>query len=60
MYYFEAHYIDMGTDEEITKKISFDGQFFDCEKDCYLYAMGRAYDMAEENELLASLEFLAC
>lgn len=60
MYIFEAHYIDMNTDSEITKKIEFDGQFFDTEKEIYLYAMSRAYDMTNENELFSSLEFIAC
>ena len=59
-YYFEAHYINMDTDEEITKKISFDGQFLDDERECYVYAMYRAYDMTESNEMFASLEFIAC
>ena len=60
MYYFEAHYINMDNDAEIIKKISFDGQFLDSDKECYLYAMSRAYDMEEENEMFASLEFIAC
>ena len=60
MYLFEAHYINMDTDEEFTRSIEFDGQFLDSEKECYLYAMGKAYDLTEENELLASLEFIAC
>ena len=60
MYLFEAHYINMETDTEITKKIEFDGQFFDTEKEIYLYAMNIAYDMTNENELFSSLEFIAC
>ena len=60
MYYFEAHYINMDTDEEIIKKIAFDGQFLDCERECYVYAMCKAYDMTESNEMFASLEFIAC
>ena len=60
MYYFEAHYINMDDDVEITKKIVFDGQFLCSEKECYMYAMARAYDMTEENEMFASLEFIAC
>lgn len=60
MYYFEAHYYNIDKDEEITKKIQFDGQFFNSEKDCYVYAMDRAYDMAEKNEILLSVEFIAC
>lgn len=60
MYLFTAHYINMDTDEKITRSIEFDGQFFDSEKECYLHAMGKAYDLTEENELLESLEFIAC
>ncbi len=60
MYLFEAHYINMDTDTETTKKIEFDGQFFDTEKEIYLYAMSRAYDLTSKNELFSSLEFIAC
>lgn len=60
MYLFVAHYINIETEEDITKPIEFDEQFFDNEKACYLYAMGKAYDLIEENEMLSSLEFIAC
>ena len=60
MYYFEAHYVNMNDDTEVTRKIQFDGQFFNSEKDCFVYAMDKAYDMAEKNECLASVEFIAC
>lgn len=61
MYLFEAKYINMETDEEITRKIEFDGDnFFDTEKECYLYAMDRAYSMAGKCELLACLEIISC
>ena len=60
MYLFEAHYINMDTNEKVIRKIEFDGQFFDSEKEIYLYAMGKAYDMTNENELFSSLEFIAC
>lgn len=60
MYYFEAHYINMDNDTKAMKKIQFDGQFFKNEKECYVYAMEKAYNMAEKNELLASVEFIAC
>ena len=39
MYIFEAHYIDMDTDTETTKKIEFDGQFFDAEKEIKHFVM---------------------
>lgn len=60
MYYFLAHYIDMDMDAEITKKIYIDGQFFDTQKEIYLCAMDKAYDMTGENEMFSSLEFIAC
>lgn len=60
MYLFEAHYINMDTDKEITRSIEFDGQFFDSEKECYLYAMEKAYDMKQKNECFSSLKFIAC
>lgn len=60
MYIFEAHYINMDNDVEITRTIEFSEQFFKNENECYVYAMKRAYNMKEENELLASVEFIAC
>lgn len=60
MWYFEAHYTNMDDLTEVVKPISFDGQFFDSEKECYIYAMSMAYDMMEKNESLDILEFLAC
>ena len=60
MYLFEAHYINIDTDTEITKKIEVDEQFSNKEKEIYLYAIGKAYDMTNENELFSSLEFIAC
>lgn len=48
MYIFEAHFINMDNYEEIVRRIEFDGQFLANEKECYLYAMGRAYDMTEK------------
>lgn len=60
MYIFEAHYINMDDDSEVTRSIEFNDQFFESEKECYLYAMARAYDMTKKNEFLSSVEFLAC
>lgn len=56
---FTAHYINMENDEEITREITFEEQFFKDEKECYLYAMRNAYDMKEKNELLSTVEFIA-
>lgn len=33
MYIFEAHYTNMDNDEEITRKIEFDGQFLENNKE---------------------------
>ena len=60
MYIFEAHYTNMDNDEEITRKIEFDGQFMENDKECYTYAMSRAYDLKKENECLGTVEFIAC
>ena len=60
MYIFVAHYVDMNTDSTNERKMEFDGQFFDSEKEIYLYAMSKAYDMTRENECFSSLEFIAC
>lgn len=60
MYLFAAHYINMDNAEEITRKIEFDGQFMENDKECYMYAMSRAYDLKKENECLATVEFIAC
>ena len=58
MYIFEAHYIDMVTLSESVKKIEFTDSF-DTEKESYLYAMSKAYDMATGNEYLSALDFIA-
>lgn len=60
MYLFEAHYINMDNDEEIIRKIEFDGQFLENDKECYVYAMTKAYESKEKNELLCTVEFIAC
>lgn len=60
MYLFEAHYINTDTDTERNETIEFDGQFLENEKECYVYAMSKAYDMKKENEIFSSLEFIAC
>lgn len=33
---------------------------FENEYECYVYAMESAYSMKQENELLVSVEFIAC
>ena len=60
MYIFVAHYVDMNTDSTNERKMELNGQFFDSEKEIYLYAMGKAFDMTKENECFSSLEFIAC
>lgn len=61
MYRFEAKYTNMDTDEERTQLIEFDGDnFFDTEKECYVYAMTNAYENKKINERLGSVEFISC
>lgn len=61
MYIFIAHYINMETDQERNQSIEFDGDnFFETEKECYIYAMTKAYKEKRENERLLSVEFLSC
>ena len=61
MYIFEAKYTNMDTNEEHTQSIEFDGDnFFDTEKECYIYAMTKAYENKKVNECLVSVEFIAC
>ena len=60
MYYFEAHYFNIEDEIEFIRHIKFDGQFFDNEKACYIYAMTKAYEMQEKGECLVSVEFIAC
>lgn len=61
MYIFEAHYINIDDNKEIVRKIEFDGQFFENERECYLYAIEKAYNMKEKyEEIFVKLEFIAC
>ena len=74
MYLFEAHYLNMdikgditpdnGTlvsqDDIMTLPIEIDGQFFDCEKEIYLYAMSQAYDRIPSGYCFDNLEFISC
>lgn len=60
MYLFIAHYINMDDNSKIARKIEIEEQFFDSEKEIYLYAMNKAYDMKEKNECFSDLEFIAC
>lgn len=61
MYIFKAKYTNMDTNEEHAKLIEFDGDnFFSIEKECYIYAMTKAYEDKKVNECLVSVEFIAC
>ena len=61
MWYFEAKYYNVIDRKAITRKIEFDGEnSFNSEKECYMYAMEKAYEIKKENEMLDSVEFIAC
>lgn len=47
--------------KHITRKIEFSGQLIENgEKECYMQAMSRAYELKKGNECLVAVEFVAC
>ena len=60
MYIFEAHYTNMDNEKEIIRKIEVDSQVVGSDKECYIYAMTKAYNDKKANECLVSVEFIAC
>ena len=62
MYFFVAHYLNMFQveAESVTEKIEIDGQFLNCEKEIYLYAMSQAYDKIPNGYCFDNLEFISC
>lgn len=60
MYIFEAHYTNIDTEEEIIRKIEVDSQVVGSDKECYIYAMTKAYNDKKANEYLMSIEFISC
>lgn len=65
MYLFQAHYLNMDIDNDklddiLTVPIRIDEQFFNCEKEIYLYAMSQAYDRIPIGYCFDNLEFIAC
>ena len=58
MFIFKAYYTDMVNNEEIVREISFQEAISD--RDSYLLAIAKAYDMKKENETLETLELIAC
>lgn len=57
MYTFELHYIDVDTGKEIIKTLKVDSQLYDLEKEIFMHAMKRAYDMMNEHELFTRLDY---
>ena len=51
IYTFELHYIDVDTGKDIIKTLKVDSQLYDTEKEIFMHAMKRAYDMMNEHEL---------
>ena len=58
MYTFELHYIDIDTDREIIKTLNVDSQLYKSEKEIFMHAMKRAYDMMNANELFFRLDYV--
>ena len=57
MYTFELHYIDVDTGIDIVKTLKVDSQLYDTEKEIFMHAMKRAYDMMNEHELFFRLDY---
>ena len=57
MYTFELHYIDIDTGRDIIKTLKVDSQLYETEKEIFIHAMKRAYDMMEEYELFTRLDY---
>ena len=57
MYTFELHYIDIDKDKDIIKTIKVDSQLYDTEREIFIHAMNRAYDMMNEHELFFRLDY---
>ena len=57
MYTFELHYIDVDTGRDIIKTLKVDSQLYDTEKEIFMHAMKRAYDMMNEHELFLRLDY---
>ena len=58
MYTFELHYINIDTDRKIIKTLKVDSQLYETEKEIFMHAMNRAYDIMEENELFYGIEYI--
>ena len=57
MYTFELHYIDVDTGRDIIKTLKVDSQLYNTEKEIFINAMSRAYDIMKENELFYRLDY---
>ena len=57
MYTFELYYIDVDTGRDIIKTLKVDSQLYETEKEIFIYAMKRAYDMMNEQELFYRLDY---
>ena len=60
MYVFVATYENMDTLKDGIKIITLEEQKGTTERDYYFRALGIAYDTKNNNECLASLEFVSC
>lgn len=60
MYTFIVHWIDLTTDQEMSKTIEIDTYCMDdiTEKDAFLMAMAQAYDMTKDT-MFTSIELLS-
>lgn len=57
---FKAVYINLDDNNRIVRIFSFDDQFLNSIKDCYIHAMKVAMNMCNGNEFLSCLEYISC
>ena len=60
MYRFIATYVNMDDYQERTSVIDVEEILGDSEREIYLYAMGKAYDLKLSNECFSNIEFICC
>ena len=57
MYTFELHYIDVDTGKDIIKILKVSIKLYKSEKEIFIHAMKRAYELMNEHELFFRLDY---
>ena len=57
MYTFELYYTDVNTGRDVIKILKVRSQLYKTEKEIFIHAIKRAYDMMNEHELFYRLDY---